>query len=56
MLRPFDWIIEKDQDMKKEGPVQKMLEALQIAFAILDNHTELLYGWERPARKEVIDI
>ena len=56
VLRPFDWIMEKDPDMKKNGPIQKMLEALQIAFAILDNHTEMLYGWERPARKEVIDL
>jgi len=56
VVRPFDWILEKDPDMKKDGPIHKMLVAFQIAFALLDNHTELLYGWERPARKEVIDL
>lgn len=56
VLRPLDWLLEKDPDMKKNGHIQKMLEAMQIAFALLDNYTELLYGWERPARKEVIHL
>ena len=56
VIRPFDWILEKDPSAKSGGQIEKMLTSLQIAFAILDNHNSILYGEERPARKEVIDL
>jgi uracil-DNA glycosylase family 4 len=55
VIRPLDWVIEKDIQQSRGGDLHRMMVAMQMAFTILDSYNSILNGITPPARQEVID-
>ena len=54
-IRNMNWLLEKAHHSKtKGGEIHKMMNAMQMAFKILDMHNLVLYGQSPPSRQEVM--